>query len=114
MGKKLKCKYIFDDNYNPVFVNGAYGGINPQGDIVVNFYFERMALPNSQTFEIEDNELKEIESERDPKDHGDSFVRVINTGIILDYKRAKIIHQWLGSHIKNLEKRTNGKLPERK
>ena len=51
---KLKCKYIFKDDFNPVYVNGAQGGINMQGEIVVNFYLERNALPISQTYRIEE------------------------------------------------------------
>ena len=113
MRQKVKCKYIFDDNYNPVFVNGAYGGVNSQGEIVINFYFERAALPNSQTFEVEGDKLSEIVDERDPKDLANKFVRVVNTGVILDYRGAKIIHEWLGNHISNLEKKTNGKLPDK-
>jgi hypothetical protein len=107
MGKKIKCKYIFADDYNPVCVNGAFGGVNPQGEIVINFYFERAALPNSQTYEIVSKKLKEIESEREPRDLSDSFVRVVNTGIILDYRHAKIIYEWLGENIKKLESHTN-------
>lgn len=38
---KINFKYKFSDAYNPVYVNGAYGGVNPRGEIVINFYFER-------------------------------------------------------------------------
>lgn len=38
---ELKFKYIFDDSYNPVYVNGAHGGVTPRGELVVNFYLER-------------------------------------------------------------------------
>ncbi|MCB0744832.1 MAG: hypothetical protein KDC67_13070 [Ignavibacteriae bacterium] len=100
---KIKCKYIFKDEYNPKYINGAQGGINPQGEILINFYLERNALPNSQTFQIEDNKIipKEIESE--PKDLNNSFVRVIENGVIMNYQTAKEIHKWLGNHIGKLE-----------
>lgn len=29
--EKIKFKYIFKDDYNPKYVNGAFGGISPQG-----------------------------------------------------------------------------------
>lgn len=103
--EKIKCKYIFKDDFNPIYVNGAQGGINPLGEIVINFYLERAALPNSQTYEIEGGDLrtaKELESE--PKDLKNSFVRVIENGVIMNYQTAKEIHQWLGKHIEKLEK----------
>ena len=31
----LKFKYIFDNNYNPKYINGAYGGITPKGEIAL-------------------------------------------------------------------------------
>ncbi len=101
---KLKCKYIFDSGYNPKYINGAYGGVSSRGEIVVNFYLERAALPNSQTYLVgDDNIQEEVIDEREPKDHTISFVRVIENGIILDYKNAKEIHRWLGEHIEKLE-----------
>jgi len=42
---KIKFKYVFDPLYNPRFINGAYGGMNNTGEIVVHFFFERAALP---------------------------------------------------------------------
>lgn len=100
----IKYKYIFDPNYNPIYVNGAYGGINPRGEIIVNFYLERIAIPNTQTIEVEGNQIKEeLIEEREPKDHARSFVRFIESGIILDYSNAKAIHSWLGKHIESLE-----------
>lgn len=105
---KIKCKYIFSDDYNPIYVNGAQGGINTQGEIVVNFYLERNALPISQTYELKDKEINsanEIESE--PSDLKNSFVRVIENGVIMNYQTAKEIHKWLGNYIEKLESLSN-------
>jgi ssDNA-specific exonuclease RecJ len=105
---KIKCKYIFSDDYNPIYVNGAQGGINTQGEIVVNFYLERKALPVSQTYELEGEQInitKEIEAE--PSDLKNSFVRVIENGIIMNYQTAKEIYKWLGNHIEKLERLSN-------
>ena len=103
--KELKCKYIFADSYNPKYVNGAYGGINSRGEIVINFYLERMPLPHSQTFEIESGKIyQENIEERAPKDLMSSVVRFVENGIILNYNTAKHIHEWLGDHIRSMEK----------
>lgn len=100
---KIKCKYIFKDDYNPVYVNGAQGGINPQGEIVIDFYLERNALPTSQTFEIVEDKLSAKEIETEPEDLKNSFVRVIENGVIMNYQTAKELHNWLGNHISQLE-----------
>jgi hypothetical protein len=44
---------------------------------------------------------KEVESE--PADLKDSFVRVVENGIIMNYQTAKVIHKWLGDQIEKLE-----------
>lgn len=100
----IKCKYIFDEDYNPLYVNGAQGGVNNLGEIVVNFYLERIALPKAQTFSVEDGEMgKEHLDAIEPSDLKNSFVRVFQNGVIMNYQTAKEVHKWLGEHIKNLE-----------
>ena len=104
MEQTVKCKYIFEANYNPKYVNGAYGGISSRGEIIVNFYLERMALPHSQTFTITDGLVtSEVSEAAEPNDHAKSVVRVVENGVILDYMNAKEIHRWLGEHLEKLE-----------
>lgn len=100
---ELKIKYKFDDNYNPTYVNGALGGINPQGDIVVNFYLERGPLPNSTTYQLtESNQLGDI-IDNSPKDIQNSLIRFIECGIILNLNSAKQINKWIEEQIRILE-----------
>lgn len=103
--QKIKCKYIFPDDYNPKYVNGAQGGISIQGEIVINFYLERLALPNSQTFDVTPNGLlgNEIPSLSDPEDLKESFIRYIQGGVVMNYQVAKEIHRWLGENLTKLE-----------
>ena len=37
---EFRFKYIFSHDNNPVYVNGAHGGVNPRGELVVNFYLQ--------------------------------------------------------------------------
>ena len=107
--KSIKFKYIFQDDYNPVYINGALGGINSQGELIVNFYLERIGLPNSIVQTIApDGQLASI-IESDPKDLNQSHVRYVCNGIIMNLQTAKTIHEWLGNHIANLEKLQNVK-----
>ena len=101
--EKIKFKYIFDDFYNPIYVNGAYGGISPNREIIVNFYLERVGLPYSQTLELDKKGKLGPEVERHPEEKYPYFVRVVENGIILTLENAKKIHSWLGEKIKELE-----------
>lgn len=86
--QSFKMKYIFQNDYNPIYINGAYGGVTPSGEIVASFYFERHPLPNSETW-LQDK------AEVDPKDLASSAVRVVESGIIVSPRTAKILAEWL-------------------
>ena len=103
MSNKVEIKYTRPDNYRPVYVNGAYGGINPQGQLVVNFYFENQPFLESQTFEVTEEGRLGQEVERNPDSDIPQINRDISTGVILDLESAKRISQWLNEKIKQLE-----------
>ena len=42
---KIRYKYQMDENARLQTAHGVWGGINPQGEIEMNFYHESDALP---------------------------------------------------------------------
>ena len=103
--RQIKFRYIFPEDYNPVYCNGAYGGISTNGEIVANFFLERMPLPNSMTNSIsEDGSLSDV-IEIDPSDIEKTVIRYISTGIVLSEKSARAIYSWLGTQLEELESR---------
>lgn len=92
----INFKYIFDNDYNPKYVNGAFGGIGPQGEIVMHFYYERGAIPYQINHNIEENGSLSAPTDVKPDDIDKSFVRFIQSGVILDRKHATEIYNWLG------------------
>ena len=100
---EIKFKYIFNYSYNPVYVNGAQGGVSPRGELIMNFYLERMPLPESITHEINQNGTIGSEVDAEPEDLKNSLVRVIENGVILNYQNARELHLWLGERIKEME-----------
>ena len=100
---EIKFKYIFNYGYNPVYVNGAHGGVSPRGELVMNFYLERMALPESLTHEINPNGTIGGEVTSEPEDLKNSMVRFIETGVVMNYNGAKDLLLWLGERVKEME-----------
>jgi hypothetical protein len=100
----VKFKYIFPDDYNPVYANGAYGGITTKGEMVINFFLERTGLPYFETFELkEGGEIGDMIG-RDPERMPPNIVRFVSTGVVLNYESAKTIRDWLDRHLAQLEK----------
>ncbi len=101
--RSIEFQYIFSDDYNPIYCNGAYGGVSTQGEIIVNFYLERMPIPNKMTHKLNaDGTLGRVEK-TDPDTLDSKVIRFVSSGIILSESSAKSIYNWLGSKINELE-----------
>jgi hypothetical protein len=100
---EFKFKYIFTYDYNPVYINGAHGGVTPRGELVVNFYQERQPLPNAMTHELNPNGTIGREVAVEPEDLNRSLVRFISNGVVVNYQTARELHFWLGEKIKEME-----------
>lgn len=95
----ITFKYRYSEDYNPQYVNGAYGGINVQGEIVANFYFERLPMPNTITHELKSDGVLGNVVATGPDDLAKSVVRYVQSGIVMNLNVAKQIHEWLGKQI---------------
>ncbi len=98
----LKFKYKFSEDYNPVYVNGAFGGVTPNGELVLNFYLERHAIPKSQTMELAPGGRLGEEVGREPEDHKASMVRFMTNGVVLSPLGAAQIYSFIGRHLKSM------------
>ncbi len=101
--KRITFNYHFDDNYNPEYVNGAYGGIGPKGELIVNFYLERQGIPKSHTHEVKEDGSLDSPIVGNQQKSEFNVIRYINTGIILNLDSAKQIYNWLGQKIDEFE-----------
>jgi len=105
---QIKVKYKYVDDYNPQYVNGAHGGINVQGEIVANFYFERVPMPNSITHEVSKEGVLGKVVAAEPEDLTRSVLRYVQTGVVMNLEVAKQVHKWLGDQIAIREDQIKG------
>lgn len=102
--QEISFKYIFKYDYNPVYVNGAQGGISPRGEIIANFYLERPPLPNEITHAINpDGTIGADVIAMDPEKLNSIIIRYVSSGVVLNHQNAKALHGWLGEKIAELE-----------
>lgn len=101
---RIKFKYIFSEGYNAKYATGVFGGVSPSGEIVANFFFERHALPTSQTHLVKPSGQLGDLIENEPADLQKTMVRVVENGIILNLKFAKKFREWLNENIEVAEK----------
>jgi hypothetical protein len=106
----ISFKYIFKYDYNPVYINGAHGGVSPRGEIIANFYLERQPLPNEITHAINpDGSIGADVIEVDPENLNSIIVRYVSSGVVLNLQNAKALHAWLGDKIEELERLTQAR-----
>lgn len=94
-GGKIKFKYLFNDDYHPEYVTGMFGGQTPRSEIVLNFFFERQGLPNTQTFSITEEGRLGDEESCEPADLHGSLVRQVKSGIIISKEVGRELRDFL-------------------
>jgi hypothetical protein len=97
---ELKFKYVFPEYYTPLYVNGVWGGLGPKGELEIHFIYDRNPLPWYSVHELTESGLK---GEAKKMDKGDSILRFVQTGVMMNLDCAKSLHEWLGQKIKLLE-----------
>ena len=94
MTKEVKIVYRFAPEYRESYANGCYGGFTPKGEIMMNFFTECSEVPESETYELNDNGSLGSLKGREPENV--SFIRSVNHGVVLSKETAKEIYAWLG------------------
>jgi hypothetical protein len=99
---QLKFHFIKTADCKEVLVDGAFGGITPRGRISMAVYTERLPIPQETVHSLTaDVELgPEIQERRVTREN---FVRLVESVLHFDIGAAKVIHDWLGQKISELE-----------
>lgn len=98
---ELKFHFIKSADCKEVLVDGAFGGIAPRGRISMAVYTERLPIPQETVHSVTAEELgPEIQEKRVSREN---LVRLVESVLHLDIEVAKVVHQWLGQKIMELE-----------
>lgn len=89
--KKVKFVFRKSEGYQIHYVNGAFGGITPRGDVLYHLFFEHRDLPGEEELTLEEGKLKPQE-----KDLPDlEIIRDLKVGIIMTPEQAENLANWL-------------------
>ncbi|MDR3358430.1 MAG: hypothetical protein LBN96_06220 [Desulfovibrio sp.] len=102
MPSKIRYSFRLEPKARLQTAHGVWGGVNSQGEIEMNFYYESEALPPfveqivepdgalGSEFIPEDEELREV-------------TRHIHTRVLLSYNTARGVLEWLEEQLDALE-----------
>jgi hypothetical protein len=101
--QRVRYEYEQDQSSRVRYAHGVWGGLNPQGEIELNFYTESDKIPVfSESIVLPDGS---IGPEMAPFDEGLKVItRHIHSRIILNSNTARAVLEWLGSQVDSLEK----------
>lgn len=106
----VNIKYIFNEDYNPTYVNGVYGGPSLGGELILNFYLERQPIPKDVKYELTDEGMLGEVLEISPKQHSTNVVRIVSNGIVVSLDSAKKLNNWLSVWIHKMEENSDEQL----
>ena len=106
--EKIRYRYTQDKDARLQTAHGVWGGINPQGEIELNFYEESDSLPQwSECLVAPDGSLgPEMMDEENLEVR--EVVRRINTRVLLNYNTARAVLEWLEDRVAALEMDESG------
>lgn len=89
----IEVNYIKSKDFRYQSATGAWGGANPQGEIIINFFIEREAIPEKTTLHIDKATGKTYErKEQTPQK---VFERELQSAIVLRADIARSVGEWL-------------------
>lgn len=99
---KIRFQYQQDPNARLHTAHGVWGGINPNGEIEMNFYHESDALPTfSEQLIAPDGSLGH-EIFPDGQDVR-QVIRLVHSRVLVNYQTAKALLDWLEEQVAILE-----------
>lgn len=93
---KINFDYIKSNQFRVVRVDGAHGGIAPNGHTIqMALFSERTPIPKRETYKLEQGKL----GERTAVEQRDAVIREVEIEALMDLNTAKRIVNWLQDKI---------------
>ena len=100
--RDVSFEYKISPNFHVYSVNGAYGGVNADGEIIMNLFSERPAIPRHETYGVkEDGTLESQPKDQEKKDY---IIRDVMFGVSMNPQTAKSLANWLQDRITAYER----------
>ena len=104
--REIEFFFEYEKDYRVIGVNGAWIGNTTRGDITIDFFVERLGVPESVRNAItEDGRLgDQIEPKRERK-----FTRRLQIGVLLSVENAELLVEFLKRKVDDLKKMKESK-----
>lgn len=107
---RIRYEYEHESEARLQYAHGVWGGINPQGEIEINFYLESDKMPDYSERRVEPD--GSFGQEMAPFDEEVRVVtRRIHSKVLINYNTAHALLEWLEEKIEALDMEEEGGAP---
>ena len=85
--RRIKIRYLKAYDFRTSLISGVFGGINNNGLFNVNFFVDRIVIPNTQYINVDEKGISTDGQSLEEKD-GD-VIREVQTGTYFRYYHSK-------------------------
>lgn len=105
----MKIRYLYetDTSAPTVYAHGVWGGVNPHGEIEMQFYTESDKLPESTECVIHADGAMGPEMSTEDEDTR-NVLRTIGSKVLVNYHTARALIDWLEEKVSALEMEDEG------
>jgi len=89
------CVYLKAKDFRTFYVNGAYGGLSPKGEVTLNFYFEKFPLPKRTGIKLSPEGKVLAQQHELPLPEEYWTEREVQTSVVLNIEEARNFADWL-------------------
>jgi len=86
--------------YRTAHIDGAFGGITPQGSISFALFSERLAIPNVMVHLLEEGHVGEV-VRRESKE---GVIRELEISCVVNQSTARVIASWLNERADEIDR----------
>ena len=102
---KIRFLYNVPEDYKPIYVNGAYGGMTPRGELLAHFFFEYHDIPAEEIVPLKEGKLQIDEITKISKIKHPPTERIVKrevrVGLVIPAHQVHSIANWMIDKLKS-------------
>ena len=91
---EIEFHFTKSNDYRTVHVDGAWGGVTPQGNISMGLFSERRDVPSAVRFRVAGQVLQELARQGQQNN-----IREMQVEVVLNLGVARAVASWLMEHV---------------
>ena len=96
-----KARFIYNtpEDYEPIYINGVYGGLTPRGELLAHFFYEYAGTLEQESYNIVENmlddESKKVIHRNFREENEIVYQRDLKVGIIIPASQIQSMINWM-------------------